>query len=78
MSRLIPFIHPALMSATLALGLFLLVIGLRIRKQRRQGPGPGTVRLAAMHMRALVSAMLLFIWRLQCSWRREERLGGRG
>jgi phosphatidylglycerophosphate synthase len=46
-----PFIHPALMTAVLGIGLFLLVLGLRIRKQRRQGPGPQTVRLASLHMR---------------------------
>ncbi|MEE9241090.1 MAG: DUF4079 family protein [bacterium] len=51
MSGLTPFIHPALMTAILALGLFLLAVGLRIRKHRRQGGGPKTARLAALHMR---------------------------
>lgn len=51
MIAIYPFIHPALMCAVLALGLFLLAVGLRIRRQRRQAPGPKTSRLAALHIR---------------------------
>ncbi len=37
--------------AILILGLFLLGLGLRIRKNRRLGPDPQTARLAGLHMR---------------------------
>jgi hypothetical protein len=45
------FIHPALQTALLILALYILTLGLRIRKSRLQGPGPGTARLARLHMR---------------------------
>ena len=51
MSNIGAFIHPAVQTAVLLLGLFVLILGLRIRRDRRAGPGPGTARLAARHMR---------------------------
>jgi uncharacterized membrane protein len=45
------FIHPAIQTISLILGLFLLALGLRIRKSRRRGAGPDTARLASRHMR---------------------------
>ncbi len=51
MSGIGAFIHPAVQTAVLLLGLFVLILGLRIRRDRRAGPGPGTARLAARHMR---------------------------
>ncbi|HBK80932.1 MAG TPA: hypothetical protein DDZ83_14890 [Nitrospinae bacterium] len=51
LSRALAFFHPALQTSALILGLYLLVLGLRIRKSRRQGAGPHTARLAAHHMR---------------------------
>ena len=51
MSGIGAFIHPAAQTAALALGLYVLILGLRIRREHRAGPGPGTARLAGRHMR---------------------------
>ncbi len=49
LSTISAFIHPAVQTVSLILGLFLLALGLRIRKSRQSGAQ--TARLSSLHMR---------------------------
>jgi len=51
LSRSLAFFHPVFQAAALILGLYLLVLGLRIKKSRRQKAGIQTARLATLHIR---------------------------
>ena len=51
MRGLAPYLHPAFQTAVLLLGLWVLRLGLQVRRARGGAPGPGRARLAARHMR---------------------------
>ncbi|MBI2178894.1 MAG: DUF4079 family protein [Candidatus Tectomicrobia bacterium] len=51
MRTLAPYLHPAFQVCVLALGLWVLRLGLGVRRARRGAPGPGRARLAGRHMR---------------------------
>ncbi|OGL64369.1 MAG: hypothetical protein A3I72_09965 [Candidatus Tectomicrobia bacterium RIFCSPLOWO2_02_FULL_70_19] len=51
MRTLAPYLHPAFQAAVLLLGLWVLRLGLGVRRARAGPPGPARARLAGRHMR---------------------------
>ncbi len=51
MSGIWGYLHPVYQACVLVLGLFVLSLGLRVRRSRRLGPSPAQARLAARHIR---------------------------